>query len=477
MVAGTKTAAESPTHNVFLEGRTATEHQSPAERSEWAAPGTGPEKYSGSLISEIGRKALTAKDMSDEKLSHAHFLRHDLISPNVAILTKTIKTLIKEKSTPPSDFKLTMAEISSLAKAVKLSPKHVAQSALVNYESLNAIEMTTQIKLTREAIGHVLKHEENSVPERLRSRAGRYLAERGIPINETDLSFILDTYLSSRTKLERLTERVDMAEIERSYLLVRQKTEEKIFEMAVEAHKYAGEICSSTNFNPKQRIVIEKWIFRKLEERDKNGEAQPPDDFVASTRSYFIKQFVPAQKMQVEHKAHALPTPIKLGTHEKRLESYTPLERSPAERTRDIKDREEVSKETGKPFDTIQYCLSEIERESPPTALVLRGMLEKGTITRPALASLFTKGSLTTKIFMRASQNPDFFRIFGEGQLDALARGLANIGPQGKQLALAKLGFGPRGEEMFRFLERKDLIAPWHVGRSVVYLRRSGNGH
>ena len=163
-----------------------------------------------------------------------------------------------------------------------------------------------------------------------------------------------------------------------------------------------------------------------------------------------------------------------MGTRAERMTAYVPREKAPKTKKRELKEMELSAKFAGKPFDAVAYSLSEISKENPSTAEFIRELVKRNILEKDNVTKLFISGSLTQKLFQKAANDEDFKKMFGAKQVNLLARGLAYIGPLGRQTEGARRAFqGRKGKELFGFLEKKGYIDTSHgKGNTVTYLAR-----
>jgi hypothetical protein len=451
-----------------------------AKRSAWA---TQPKaevrrlvrEYSSSPLSEKAKEALKMREVGLEYIPDEQ--RRKLITANASFLTSDIGHMIEE--------------FPEVAKDRTVPEKSAIKGLLRDMEKLKTLKTETQISFAKSALKHIFAQEAKELPERMRRRVRRYLKERGIPVEDGELIFIVNMHLA-KTKPKEMVDQINITQIEHDYLYGAKVTRASRYDRAEQINKCLRDVCRGVYFTPQQKRTIKRWLYKQYPELVKSriaafkvylddpskglpNIAEIEKRFIEATRDDFSRQFATTQIITtVRRQATTTTTPTKLGNHKERIANYTPREKTPRERSDDLATLKKTAREMGKPFDTAEYCLSKIGAENAKAQEQLRTLLEKGQINKNALTSLFTSGSLTQKIFLLTANSPEFKNQFGEEKLNVLAKGLSYIGSQGKQIIRAKLTF--QSTDLFRFLEIHKLIETNHGGGDVVYLARNGNG-
>lgn len=104
----------------------------------------------------------------------------------------------------------------------------------------------------------------------------------------------------------------------------------------------------------------------------------------------------------------------KPGQREERMAQYTPAEKiKDAKRKEELERREEAATSLQQKVIDTNYYLAKIAEEHQPTAQRLNELLNNKSLSPSALRSLFSKGSLTQKIFLAAIDDHQFTQTFG----------------------------------------------------------------
>lgn len=319
--------------------------------------------------------------------------------------------------------------------------------------------------------------------------AHEYLNERGIPWTD-------GVYKAVMERMSRLIfenpfaaidwpdfERVYIAEYKRSrrYALDERTWTNHMFEMVTEGKRLTPNQSEAARrlirskgmeaYRKAHREAIQRYGFPLLEEGQKYYEElaiKYRDETVDGIRKQLESQFV--QKKKEKKTAGKPPTPKKIGSREERIASYV---RAQKERTFEVREREKLSRISGKPFDSTAYCLDGIRKESAKTASLLEELFRKRFLSASVIQSFFVQGSLSQRVFVHTINETDFVVRFGEKAIEQLARGIVSIGPKSRRIELARKKFDEPGKiPIFEFLERYGVIETQHGGGKFVYLHR-----
>ncbi|AJF59572.1 MAG: hypothetical protein QT03_C0001G0061 [archaeon GW2011_AR10] len=331
-------------------------------------------------------------------------------------------------------------------------------------------------------IEQILKAERRKAFSSTLSTIENYLQKRGIPVDRETVKIAFE--LAGKPTLEELSETgIDLRNIEREYLEIRRGDRFVFQEKNKDINRIFFRAFGHERLTPAQRRRAKNWIINNFEKFEKRRRElykeltvdRPQQDlanlseavdkaeteFIQTAQQKFIQTFKPTKKVQVA--VAITEKPAKVGTRAERMAAYVPREKTVEQRKQEIRQREEIAKETKRGFNVAEYCLEEISKENNQTGKTLREMMQKRLLNRDSLVSLFTSGSLTQRVFLAAVQEKGFAQQFGPRSINVLARGLAFIGPQGRKVERAKRAFqSAQAEQMFQFLEKHDLLDTGH---------------
>ncbi len=190
------------------------------------------------------------------------------------------------------------------------------------------------------------------------------------------------------------------------------------------------------------------------------------DDMVLAE---FQKRFS-AQQTKTSGAVRQQTTQKKLGSREERMSQYKPTEREI--RVQNLAEGETIAKAMKTPFDPVTYSLAEIAKESASTASRLSNLMRQRQLSAENIKSLYTSGSLSQRVFLRALDS-GFATRFGEENINSLARVITYIGSKGRRIDRATREFhSAQSDAMLKFLEHIGLFDTGHGGGEVVYLKR-----
>jgi hypothetical protein len=262
------------------------------------------------------------------------------------------------------------------------------------------------------------------------------------------------------------------------------------------------ELFGSERLTVNQRRAARQWLeenYKLLEQEKERLMAKIlPEDEEALTEKHIeilSKEFKTAEQAfkektkeilavfrGSEKKPAPMPAPpqpaiVKPGTRAERIAAHEAAEKMAAAQKATAGAAETKAPAEARPggekFNPTEFILGEIGKESGKTASFLRGLHSRGLITQGALSRLFTSGSLTQKVFRKVAEDRGFRAGFGGRELESLARGLAFIGPKGKQTERVRKAFqGEKGKQLFEFLEGNGFINTQHTQGLVTYLAR-----
>ncbi len=344
-------------------------------------------------------------------------------------------------------------------------------------------------KLVRIAAHRLIEREAKNFLLAFPGKIEAYLKGRKMPIDRKLVAATGTRYLHLHG-LKGVIGGINLAEIEKRYLELRKSCRWETQEMREDVNMFLQKASRGIRLNPEQRRRMKKWISKnyavhiqnlKRISRESHGDysaalakfRQMNAEFEQSISNEIKARFGKQPRQKAEPMAPIAPA-RKLGAREERIASHVPREKSETERAKQMDEVAEVSKQLGQPFNQAEYCLGEIGKESPETSAYFRGLLADKNLSGNSLTRLFTSGSLTQRIFVRALKNTPFIQRFGVNEINALARGLSFIGPKGKQITMAVRAFqSPTARDIYGFLEGVGLIETQHGGGTVVYLKRT----
>jgi len=353
------------------------------------------------------------------------------------------------------------------------NPHTISQDQLNNYTRMCATRIVTveTERFQKQFASHFIK----------------YLKERGIDYEKKAFSMAMDTIISGKTLLDLA--RVSPIEFEKAYVGGLKVVRGLELGLGRSINKVIEKAFKGKKLTPMQKKAVVRWMNGHLNEfeqvkatilrvsTDANSYKKLMDEaeeiifkkiYADLAPSFFAKQR--EARVPLESRVQK-----KLGDRVKRMMQYSRSERIADAARRDSFERvEEYAKKVNKSFNPVDYCLTELTKENHSAGAQFRQLVNSKLLNSMSLRGLFSKGSLTQKIFLKALQEHKFTSDFGEQNINALARGLAYIGPTGKKIGHAIRAFqSPQATRIFEFLEKNGLIETSHGGGNVVYLKRT----
>lgn len=375
-----------------------------------------------------------------------------------------------------------------IARVEKLEPRDVQRRMAHRLPEMDekTINGAAQIWMIKK-----IEDEKRDFSDRLKKTVKSYFKARKIPLVDRDFISALNYYMRDKN-FDQLARGIDLKEIEKTYIEFRKTSRWYKINDAEITNSYMGRITKGESFTPNQKKAIKRWLKKELLQHSGMRRAifamhignfaeavrkakELDKAFIESAREKFSKDFQQTLKKRETQTKNQIQAPSKIGTREERLATYTPRKKEDGSQTRatELKRSAEYSRQAGRPFNTSEYCLTEISKENEQAGTSIRKLYTNGMVNTGTLVGLFTSGSLTQRIFLNVVEKTDFIRRFGQSQINALAKGLSFIGPQGKIITRAKRALqSPRREEIFSFLDRNGFLETGHGGGNVVYLKR-----
>ncbi len=389
------------------------------------------------------------------------------------------------------------------ARANKKFTKGIKQSTLEECFRKGMLQWMENEHDTNSAFANTLnlilgsgRNSERLTGEILKKTAG-YLEERKIPVEPHILGNALSAHFK-KNKMETPNQALDLRAIEKEYIKHRKFARMIGFEANKTVNFYLGKIIGNARLNPGQKKAAKKWLFKELGKHEERLENEANNlflenekewtqetaekinrkieeidaEFVEGAQKTLWKRFLKQAKHQPEP-ARKRGEAEKLGRRDERMARYTPKEKNPKQRQAEIKTAENMAKRSGRRFDSAEYAIRQIASANPGAGRKFRELAGLKKLDRESIVRLFTSGTLAQKTFLKAVVEKGFESRFGQRDINALAKGIAFIGPVGRKIEKAKKAFqSPKGKQIFEFLEKEGLVETHHSGGSVAYLKR-----
>ena len=342
--------------------------------------------------------------------------------------------------------------------------------------------------ISKGIIAKKLKRSSEKLPEHFR----KYLKERRFPLVDEAIDLALAEYTQDPLKKEGF----DLARFEKVYVNLLKKGRTGAHNRRRILNIVSSEILSQFKFTPKQSLLIRRRVANEFDrimsmlpkgtlftsagdEHLRRLIDSALRDFINTSASEYVESFYPKQKKHTTLvKAELLPVK-KLGVREERILGYVPKikEVSPPKKT-------EVSRTPRRdiPFNTAEYLIQKMRVKAPRTGeriaeLYTHKMPNGQRVLLGEAVARLEKSDLAQRIFV-SSLDKHFVTYFGLDNIDALARGIANLVP-GRKNAHAVQGFknrdgslSPLASNLFDFLKSNNFLETHHGGFTAVYLRK-----
>jgi len=352
----------------------------------------------------------------------------------------------------------------------------------------------------------IITSEVKGLRSRFINHMRKYFKARKISLSTKSEKEAFDAAVSkffSERKFEELDKPIRLAAFEKDYFGFRKSFRSSELMDAETRNSMASETFQGTRLTNNQWKAVRKWFAKHWEERmarrdkaikefaRKRASQQEPEALAENMKrmtekiDLIDKEFKERAKRELtqvfvkNNKTAAPPEPkresnFKQGTRAERIASYTPREKTPVERSQEMKSEERVARSLrGVPFNAVQHALESMKSENASNARFFENLFKKKEISSGALTKLFISGTLTQKVFRAVAKDPEFMPIFGIKGLELLARGLSFIGPTGRKSVGVMRNFqGKTGKRMYEFLEKKNYINTGSGGNNVTYLSR-----
>ncbi len=332
--------------------------------------------------------------------------------------------------------------------------------------------------------------------------ATRYFEQRKIPVRTPAERKNLQIALDQQLRDQPFPWPLNLGAIEREYL--HHQKEDRGGEIAFRQLRNLIQNMAAKQFfktsgrrlTPNQRKQLTKWLDRKITtailDSYGNNQNQPPSknqesqsqknkEFVnlirkiwEQTQTEFLRSFLgPPPKTKTQKKTPAPTAYRKPGTRTQRIRNYQPSNPSEIVPVQDMRLQESIARIGGQKFDLAANILSELETRNASAAKFYRKLLETKRLSPSELASLFTAGPLTVRLFAKATQETDLVEKLGPHAIPKCARLLAYVGNHGRNIRFSEGYFAKRGwSEIYDFLRKRNFFEMHHSGGDVLYLRR-----
>jgi hypothetical protein len=338
-----------------------------------------------------------------------------------------------------------------------------------------------------------LKNESPQFLKNLHRRFVSYLEARKIPFDSAVLDLVTEKILREEDIKYLMFGKFDFARFERAYIGALKDKRKETIETAALRNYIFREAFPRNKFTVNQTKAVRSWIdtvirdYRRAwrrapgeHEREGNLSRVNAETFIQETvgaaRQKFSQFSAPkVQNGRVPVSKQTVSVIKKPGSRQERIANYSPREKEASRVATAIQERENVVRVLGQQSNPLEQSLVKIGAEDGVVvAQRLRTFSTRGLST-DMVGKLSIVGSLSRKCFFAAIDSKRFVERFGEQKLDSLARIIAYIGPEGKEISIVKR-FAARsvssGPEIYSFLVKNGILDEGHVGGTVVYLAR-----